>query len=133
MTVSPFMNVATIATPNENRASQSHIATIAINCELVRGTEEQIVEELMPRVKLESVALDLSKVERIDAAGIAALITLYCTAIEAGTEFYVINPSTRVLDLLRLVGLESILVPAGSPAESTETRADRLQLSLSAA
>ena len=130
MTVSPFMNVAPIAIPNKNRASQS---LIALNCELVRGTEEQIVAELMPRVKRESVALDLSKVERIDAAGIAALITLYCTAVEACTEFYVVNPSARVLDLLRLVGLESILVPAGNSTESPEPEADRRQLSLSAA
>jgi anti-anti-sigma factor len=127
------MNIATTSHLNGNRASQSLIATIAINCELVRGTEEQIVEELMPRVKQESIALDLSKVERIDAAGIAALITLYCTAVEAGKEFYVVSPSARVLDLLRLVGLESILVPAGNSTGSQETKADRLQLSLSAA
>jgi anti-anti-sigma factor len=127
------MNVAPIAILNKNRASQSLIATIALNCELVRGTEEQIVDELMPRVKQESIALDLSKIERIDAAGIAALITLYCTAIEAGREFYVVSPSARVLDLLRLVGLESILVPAGKSTESPDTKVDRLQLSLSAA
>jgi anti-anti-sigma factor len=133
MTVSPFMNVAPISIPNKNRASQSLIATIAVNCELVRGTEEQIVEGLMPRVKQESIALDLSKVERIDAAGIAALITLYCTAVEAGKEFYVVSPSARVLDLLRLVGLESILVPAGDPNEVREPRQSRLELSLSAA
>lgn len=133
MTVSPFMNVAPLSSLSENRASQSLIATIALNCELVRGTEEQIVEELMPRVKQETVALDLSKVERIDAAGIAALITLYCTAVEAGREFYVVSPSARVLDLLRLVGLESILVPAGNSTESPEPKQSRLELSLSAA
>jgi anti-anti-sigma factor len=133
MTVSPFMNVAPIAIPNKNRASQSLIATIALNCELVRGMEEQIVQELMPRIKQESIALDLSRVERIDAAGIAALITLYCTAIEAGRGFYVVSPSARVLDLLRLVGLESILVPAGNSNESPDINADRMQLSLSAA
>lgn len=133
MTVSPFLNVALNSYSNENRASQSSIATIALNCELVRGTEEQIVAELMPRVKQESLALDLSKVERIDAAGIAALITLYCTAVEAGREFYVVSPSARVLDLLRLVGLESILVPVGNSTGSPAPAVDRLQLSLSAA
>lgn len=114
MTLSPFLNVAPIAAPDLDRASQSPIAVIAVNCELVRGTEDQIVDELTPRVKQESVALDLSHVERIDAAGIAALITLYCTAIQAGTEFYVVSPSIRVLEMLRLVGLESILVPAAA-------------------
>jgi len=133
MTVSPFMNVAPISASNENRASQSPIATVALNCELVRGTEDLIVGELISRVKQESVALDLSKVERIDAAGIAALITLYCTAIEAGNQFYVVSPSARVLDMLRLVGLESILVPAGNSSNSQESKLERLQYDLSAA
>jgi len=121
MTVSPFLNVASIATPDANRDSKSNIAVIAVECELVRGTEDRIIAELTPRVKLESVALDLSQVERIDAAGIASLITLYCTAIEAGNDFYVVSPSARVLDMLRLVGLEAILVPFGEPiAEPAE-------------
>ena len=133
MTVSPFINVALNSYSSENRASQSQISTILLDCELVRGTEEQIVTELTPRIKQESLALDLSKVERIDAAGIAALITLYCTAVEAEREFYVVSPSARVLDLLRLVGLESILVPAGKSAEPPASEVNRLQLSLSAA
>jgi anti-anti-sigma factor len=132
MTVSPFLNVAPMP-PISNRNTDCPIAHVALNGELVRGTEEQIVEGLMPRVKQESVALDLSGVERIDAAGIAALITLYCTAIEAGTEFYVVSPSARVLDLLRLVGLESILVPAGNPGESPVPRQQSRQFDLTAA
>jgi len=118
MTVSPFLHVASIATPDSIRTSHPAIALIAVDCELVRGTEDRIIDELTPRVKQESVALDLSNVERIEAAGIAALITLYCTAIEAGNDFYVVSPSARVLDMLRLVGLESILVPAGDPTEA---------------
>jgi anti-anti-sigma factor len=119
--------------PVSNSTTDHPIAAVALNCELVRGTEEQILEVLLLRVKQESLALDLAGVERIDAAGIAALITLYCTAIEAGTEFYVVNPSARVLDLLRLVGLESILVPAGSPGESPEPRQQSRQFDLTAA
>lgn len=132
MTVSPLLHVAPMP-PIPNRTTQRPIATVALHCELVRGTEDQVLDELIPRVKQESVALDLSGVERIDAAGIAALITLYCTAIEAGTEFYVVSPSVRVLDLLRLVGLESILVPAITPDESPEPRQESRQFDLSAA
>ena len=117
MTVSPFLNLAS--------ASNSLAAVIAMNCELVRGTEAQVIDELLPRVKQESVALNLSGVERIDAAGIAALITLYCSAVEAGTDFSVIDPSPHVLELLRLVGLESILVAASRPKGSARSRIDR--------
>jgi anti-anti-sigma factor len=105
MTVTPFSNLASTAYPLP--------AVIAVNKELVRGTEAEVLANLVPRVQRESVALDLSGVERIDAAGIAALITLYCSAIEAGTDFSVVSPSHHVLELLRLVGLESILL-AGS-------------------
>jgi anti-anti-sigma factor len=102
MNVSPFLNISS--------ASNSPVVVIAVNCELVRGSEAFVVEKVLPRVKQESVALDLSGVERIDAAGIAALITLYCTSVEARTEFFIVDPSAHVLELLRIVGLESILV-----------------------
>ncbi len=81
-----------------------------MNGELVRGNETEILEQLLPRIRRGPVTLDLAQVERIDAAGIAALITLYCTSVEAGTEFSVVAPSHHVLELLQLVGLEKILV-----------------------
>ncbi len=102
MTLSPFSNL-----PQE---SKSIASVIAVECDLVRGNEAQVINDLLPRVQQESVALNLSAVERIDAAGIAALITLYCSAIEAGNDFSVVAPSAHVRDLLRIVGLESILV-----------------------
>ena len=91
-------------------ASNPIASVITIDSELIRGTEAQIVNSILPRVRKESIALDLSNVERIDAAGIAALITLYCTAVEAGTEFSVIDPSTHVLEMLRIVGLAPIQI-----------------------
>jgi anti-anti-sigma factor len=124
MTVSPFLNLAS--------ASNSPSAEIAVNCELVRGTEAQVIEVLMPRVKRESVALNLAGVERIDAAGIAALITLYCTSVESGNEFIVTDPSPHVLELLRIVGLESILVADG-PALRANQAANRVTISCCAA
>ncbi len=102
MTLSPFSNLP--------QQSDSHPSLIAIDYELVRGSETQLVNELMHRVLAGSVSLDLSAVERIDAAGIAALITLYCSAIQAGHRFSVVAPSAHVRDLLRIVGLESILI-----------------------
>ena len=113
MTVSPFFKV----TP----PARSPGVEIAISGELVRGSETQVIDTLLPRVKRDSVALNLSAVERIDAAGIAALITLYCTAAEAGQEFSVVSPSQHVLELLQLVGLTGILV------EKTDSREEELE------
>ena len=111
MNVAPFSNI--------NSESNHTNSVVAIQSELVRGSESEILRELLPRVKQESVALDLSGVDRIDAAGIASLITLYCTAVEAGRDFSIVSPSAHVLDLLRVVGLERILV-AGCQAGSLD-------------
>ena len=82
--------------------------------EFVRGREQELLEELRPLVRTQSVRLDLSSIERIDAAGLAALILLYCDACKAGHEFSVVHPSRRVARILALVGLDRILVAKGS-------------------
>ena len=78
--------------------------------ELVRGNEQGLLARFAPLVRRQSVTLDMSSVERIDAAGIAALISLYAGAYEAGHCFTVVNPSPHVAEILTLVGLERILV-----------------------
>ncbi|HTW62851.1 MAG TPA: STAS domain-containing protein [Terracidiphilus sp.] len=81
--------------------------------ELVRGQEEALLERLKPLVRSRSLTLELSGVERIDAAGIAALITLYRLAAEAGHSFAVSHAKAHVEEILQLVGLERILAPRG--------------------
>jgi anti-anti-sigma factor len=78
--------------------------------ELVRGSEQQLLERLQPLVRRQSVTLDLENIERIDAAGLAALITLYCDACKAGYRFTIVNPSPRVREILAIVGLDALLV-----------------------
>jgi anti-anti-sigma factor len=78
--------------------------------ELVRGQEQCLLERLAPVVREHSVTLDFRNVARIDAAGIAALISLYSAAHAAGHEFSIINASHRVEEILTIVGLDRILV-----------------------
>jgi anti-anti-sigma factor len=78
--------------------------------ELVRGNEQNLLARLCPLVRRHSVMLDMRSVERIDAAGIAALISLHAAAQETGHCFTVVNLSPRVAEILSLVGLERILV-----------------------
>lgn len=85
--------------------------------ELVRGNDQLILERFLPLVREQSVALDLAAVTRIDAAGLATLIRLYCAAREAGRGFMVANPSSHVAEILRLVGLDRVL-ESGEPAET---------------
>ena len=78
--------------------------------ELVRGHDEELVRRVTPLVRQHHVSLDLREVERIDAAGIAALISLYGCARDAGHQFAVCNASPRVAEILSLVGLDRILL-----------------------
>jgi len=77
--------------------------------ELVRGHDRALLSRLAPLVRRHNVALDLRHVQRIDAAGISALISLYGAARDAGHCFTVINASARVAEILALVGLDRIL------------------------
>lgn len=86
---------------------------------LVRGAEQSLFRQVLPLVRRQSVWLDLGRVERIDAAGIAALITLYRTACAAGRDFGVTNPTPHVREILTLVGLDRFLMHGDQAEEGT--------------
>jgi anti-anti-sigma regulatory factor len=85
-------------------------AELAESFELVRGQERSFLDRLAPIVRRQSVALDMGSVERIDAAGLAALITLYCDACNAGHSFTIARAGRHVREILKLVGLDRILL-----------------------
>jgi anti-anti-sigma factor len=78
--------------------------------ELIKGQVQEFLQELRPIVREQSVRLDLSRVERIDAAGLAALVSVYCDARKASHDFAVVNPPRHVARILAIVGLDRILV-----------------------
>jgi len=78
--------------------------------DLVRGSDRRLLERVGQLVRRQSVALDLSSVQRIDAAGVSALVSLYTAARDAGHSFTVCNASPRVAEVLALVGLDRILM-----------------------
>jgi anti-anti-sigma factor len=90
--------------------NETHVVVMDGLTELVRGNDARLVATLAPLVRDEDVDLDMNKVHRIDAAGIAALISLYGCARDSGHAFHVRNVSTRVEEILSLVGLDHILV-----------------------
>jgi len=77
---------------------------------LIRGNEKQLLDRLMPLVCSRSLVLDMDAVERIDAAGVSALIDLYRSARESGQRFAIVNPRPHVAQVLALLGLERILM-----------------------
>jgi anti-anti-sigma factor len=101
--------VAASSTPAEWSAPIDTIERITLT-ELVRGHDQDLFARLAPVVRRQSMVLDLELVERIDAAGIAALISLYRCAADAGHRFSVFNPSSHVAEILAVVGLDRILL-----------------------
>lgn len=78
--------------------------------ELVLGHERDLVARVAPLARRRSMALDLAGIERVDAAGIAALIELYAIGIQAGHAFRVFNPEPHVARVIAVCGLDRILV-----------------------
>ncbi len=78
--------------------------------ELILGHERDLVARVAPLVRGQSVALDLAPIERVDAAGIAALVELYSIACESGHDFCIMNAAPHVVEVLRLCGLDRILL-----------------------
>jgi anti-anti-sigma factor len=76
---------------------------------LVRDQIAGLVERLSPLVRERDVALDLTSVDRIDAAGITALVALFRGARETGHRFTLANVPARVAQTLTVVGLDGIL------------------------
>ncbi len=82
--------------------------------ELIRGRENELLRWLAPVVYRQNVTLDLGQVRRIDAAGISALVSLYSSAQQSGHRFTVANVTPRVAEVLKLVGLERVLLSRGA-------------------
>jgi anti-anti-sigma factor len=101
MTTAIFEPMATIMTAVEP-AERAELA----GGQLVRGQAARLVERLQPLVFQRDVTLDLAEVDRIDAAGITALVSLYQSARESGHCFCLTNATERVAHILTVVGLD---------------------------
>jgi anti-anti-sigma factor len=75
-----------------------------------------------------SIALDLSRVERIDAGGLGALVFLHTCVNGLGTELKLMRPSAQVAEVLELTNLTSVfnIGPAAeAAAEPTHSSAQQ--------
>ncbi|WP_242096060.1 MULTISPECIES: STAS domain-containing protein [unclassified Sphingomonas] len=61
-----------------------------------------------------AATLDAAGVERIGVAGLQLLLCARTTADVAGVPFVIERPSEALLDAMRLIGTEQLLVPASA-------------------
>ncbi len=100
----------TMTNSNRNDAQIFPVTSTPRLHELVLGYERDLVARVAPLVRGQSIALDLAPIERVDAAGIAALVELYSIACESGHEFCILNAAPHVAEVLRVCGLDRILM-----------------------
>ena len=76
---------------------------------IVAGEDIRTLRDtVMCQVHKRAVAVDLARVDAIDAAGLGELIFLRTLAAVAGNELKLINPTERVRELLALTKLDSV-------------------------
>jgi anti-anti-sigma factor len=100
----------TMTNLNRNSAQVFPVRSTTKLTELVLGNERDLVARVAPLVRGQSIALDLAEIERVDAAGIAALIELYTIACQAGHGFCLLNATPHVTRVLSICGLDRILL-----------------------
>jgi anti-anti-sigma factor len=65
-------------------------------------------EAVLCELGKQSIALDLSRVERIDAGGLGMLVFLHTVTNGLGTGLKLVRPSAQVAELLELTNLTSV-------------------------
>lgn len=94
--------------------------------ELVKGQDQCLLARVGPLVADHSLMLDLAQVERIDAAGITALLALYRSAQNAGHLFSLCNVSDRVAEILSVVGLDQFLLSSVDSSELADLKLEEV-------
>jgi anti-anti-sigma factor len=63
-----------------------------------------------------SVIVDLSRIDRIDAAGLGWIARSYASAVDNGVSFRLLNPARRVQEVLQITKLAQV-VPVSCDAD----------------
>ncbi|GHU34352.1 anti-sigma F factor antagonist [Clostridia bacterium] len=73
-----------------------------------RSVREE-VDRLIAASGAEIFELDLSEVDFMDSSGLGLVLGRYKKQTESGGKMKIINPSERILRILRLAGIEKII------------------------
>ena len=94
--------------------------TAILHCDgriVVGSALSALREAVLCELGKRSVVLDLSRVDRIDAGGLGALVFLHTCVNGLGSELRLMNPSAPVAEVLELTNLTSVFA-IGPAAEA---------------
>jgi anti-anti-sigma factor len=93
---------------------------VIIRCSgrLILGVEAETLRCMVTSRPESTVAIDLSEVHCLDAAGLGLLVELQCWTLERSISLKIANPSSEVYRLIVLTGLDRVLPIVGRPADS---------------
>jgi anti-anti-sigma factor len=96
---------------------QSGPQTVTLVCRgrLVLSLEAETLRYLTMARQEQHVLLEMSRVGRIDAAGLGLLVQLHQSAQKRRATLVIANPSLRTHQLITLTSLDQVLNIAGSP------------------
>jgi anti-anti-sigma factor len=99
--------------------------TAVLHCDgriVVGSALSALREAVLCELGRKVIVLDLSRVERIDAGGLGALVFLHTCVHGLGSELKLMRPSAPVAELLELTNLTSVFA-IGSAAEAAAASA----------
>ena len=74
---------------------------------LILADVSQAMEQAMRNWR--GVALDLSRIEKIDARGLGWIVRSYTSAVRKGVSFRLLNPTRRMQEILRITRLVEVI------------------------
>jgi anti-sigma B factor antagonist len=86
-----------------------------------RPAELTVLSQSLLEQKDTSVLIDLSRVSRIDSAGLGLLMSCYSHAIRNRRAFKLLNPNRDVRELLRFTRIDSVLETYDSEQEALQS------------
>jgi anti-anti-sigma factor len=103
--------IADVTALSAQSRREGDVHTIALRGELDLAAEDAVARELAAAERSDAgaIVLDLSEVTFIDSSGIRLLLLANTRSRANGNRLVLRRPSERVLDVLRLCGVERIL------------------------
>jgi anti-sigma B factor antagonist len=90
---------------------ETSLERIIIRCsgKITSASVDSLLNTVRPLIlQTKQIALDLAELRYMDSSGLGALVQLWATSKQAGTELAVMNLNKRIRDLLGVTNLSSI-------------------------